>query len=532
MIPQGSFMVFKFSATSIPFFVGFALALTVVIITRRWRTQLSTRAFCLMMAAVAWWALAAGMEMNTANIEGKITWSKLYYLGNNSTPVLMLLFVLHFTRRDAWLNRRAIALLWVIPIASMLLALTNEWHHLIWTDTPLDPVTGNYLWNHGVGFYIMVAYLYSLVAICIFLMARAATKMETPFRAQALTILVAFTVPAATSISYVLGFTPLAGVDLTPCFFALSGAVLTWGILRMQMLDVLPVAHDMVIESMTDGVIVLDARGRIVDINPAVRRLIGAHPDLRIGVSATKPLGAWIRSEEPTEIHLEATHNYIEVIPAPLKDHRGNPVGRVVMLRDITDRKKAELALGQLNLRLQERISQINLLQEQLREQAIRDSLTGLYNRRFLDESLSRELARAQRESYPVALVMIDIDGFKCFNDTYGHEAGDKILQALAGHLNVSCRGGDIVCRFGGDEFSLVLPGLLPRIAQRRANEWRAAFENVRIDFNQLQLFTTFSAGIAVFPIHGKNAAELIRAADHALYSAKAAGRNCVRVKG
>ncbi len=168
------------------------------------------------------------------------------------------------------------------------------------------------------------------------------------------------------------------------------------------------------------------------------------------------------------------------------------------------------------------------VLQKELEEQAIRDSLTGLYNRRFLDETLSRELSRAERDKYSVSVVMLDLDYFKMFNDTYGHDVGDMMLKQLGKLLSSQVRAGDIACRYGGEEFVVVMPKASLSVAKQRANDWRMKFESQVLTHEGEILNGTLSAGVAVFPLHGTSSEEIIRKADQAMYSAKAAGRNLV----
>ncbi len=164
-----------------------------------------------------------------------------------------------------------------------------------------------------------------------------------------------------------------------------------------------------------------------------------------------------------------------------------------------------------------------------LRAQAIRDPLTGLFNRRYLTELLELELRRAQRSRYSVGVVMLDIDHFKRVNDTFGHQAGDMLLREFATLLKTNCRGGDIVARFGGEEFVLVLPSVSLEDATRRAETLRKASEDLQLVRDHRTLGpVTVSLGVAVFPNHGTTGEALIQAADAALYRAKQGGRNRV----
>jgi diguanylate cyclase (GGDEF)-like protein len=186
----------------------------------------------------------------------------------------------------------------------------------------------------------------------------------------------------------------------------------------------------------------------------------------------------------------------------------------------------ADSNLRTANETLTSSLAEIRELHLRLQEQAIRDPLTGLYNRRYLDETLERELSRAKREGYPISLTMIDLDHFKLVNDTYGHKAGDEVLIALSTLLQSQAREGDIPCRHGGEEFVLVLPRMSLEVASQRAEQWREAFGNMKTRHGEFEIGATMSIGLATYPDHAATAEDLIDSADQALYKAKAAGRN------
>lgn len=171
-------------------------------------------------------------------------------------------------------------------------------------------------------------------------------------------------------------------------------------------------------------------------------------------------------------------------------------------------------------------------LRETLRNQSIRDPLTNLFNRRYMEETLLRELARATRELTEIGIVQIDIDHFKPFNDTYGHDVGDALLSAFGGLLLSMFRDFDVPCRYGGEEFTLILPNSSLGETAQRAEALRESVRDLQIaaisGLSTMPRAPTISVGIAAFPLHGSTAEMLIRAADQALYQAKAAGRDCI----
>ncbi|HLJ59337.1 MAG TPA: sensor domain-containing diguanylate cyclase [bacterium] len=170
-------------------------------------------------------------------------------------------------------------------------------------------------------------------------------------------------------------------------------------------------------------------------------------------------------------------------------------------------------------------------LRDTLRAQSIRDPLTGLFNRRYMEESLEREIHRSLRRSAGMAVVMLDIDFFKLFNDTYGHEAGDAVLSAFGALLLANSRKEDIACRYGGEEFTLILSEATHKEALDRAEQLRTVAADLHVRHRGEALGSiTISVGVAVFPTHGTNGKALLRAADSALYRAKQNGRARVEV--
>jgi diguanylate cyclase (GGDEF)-like protein len=170
-------------------------------------------------------------------------------------------------------------------------------------------------------------------------------------------------------------------------------------------------------------------------------------------------------------------------------------------------------------------------LRENLKRSAIVDPLTGLYNRRYLNETLSREMARAQRGKQSLGIIMLDVDHFKSFNDNYGHEAGDIVLKEVGGRLKQACRASDIACRYGGEEFVLVLPEASLEIVTARAEDIRLSMKDISLMYGGVVLpQITISAGVSMSPDNGQIADALLKAADDALYQAKRNGRDQVHV--
>ncbi len=184
---------------------------------------------------------------------------------------------------------------------------------------------------------------------------------------------------------------------------------------------------------------------------------------------------------------------------------------------------KARLRAGQRILELED---QLVAAREELRQQAIRDPLTGLFNRRHMEEFLDRELSRAERRHVPLSVAMLDLDHFKQFNDSYGHDAGDAVLRKVGEFLTTQLRGEDVACRYGGEEFTVILPEAKLSDAESRLDNLRKQLESL----SDLPARVTMSVGLAAFPHHGATPAALLKVADQALYRAKRHGRDQVVV--
>jgi diguanylate cyclase (GGDEF)-like protein len=209
----------------------------------------------------------------------------------------------------------------------------------------------------------------------------------------------------------------------------------------------------------------------------------------------------------------------LHVQPAPRDARRdlSRAADAVESLQRLAESAAGQVALTLANLRLQ----------ETLRGQAIHDPLTGLFNRRYMEESLDRELQRAARIGTSLGLILMDIDHFKRFNDSFGHEAGDLLLAALGNLLRTLVREEDIVCRYGGEEFTAIFPGASLEATIQRAEEIRDGVRRLTVPSEHGELGSiTLSLGVAAYPEHGLSSRKLLAAADAALYRAKEEGRD------
>jgi len=516
------------------------LAFAVVWVSLRHEEFPGSRTFPFLMLSVVAWSLLSGFEAAAVELSAKLVLSKIEYVGLAATPLFFLVFAAEYSRRGRWLGGFRRIALWIPATATVILAATNESTRWLWAEYLPGPTgTNSFVYAHGPAYYFVAAYVYLFVLIGCILVARSALRRSGPERRQAMTILLASVVPLIAGLLYVIDVSVAPGLDLIPVSFAITGLVFFTGIGIFRVFDVVPAARSALVEQTSDAVIVADAKGQIVDANPTASLWLPATDSL-IGCPITEAVASW-RLLRTACLKAEAAHmelilqddplRYVDAQVTPLRDRRGRSRGCFVALRDITTRYRDELELQRVNEQLAEQVRQIEALHDELREQAIRDGLTGLFNRRYLDEILPRELSRASREKDMLSIVMIDIDHFKLANDRYGHGEGDRLLAVLGTVLREGTRPGDIACRYGGEEFLLVLPNTPPEIARSRMDDLRSQYiERLRV--KNFRSPPTLSAGVAAFPTHAQSDEELLQAADSALYRAKDEGRDRVCVAG
>jgi diguanylate cyclase (GGDEF)-like protein/PAS domain S-box-containing protein len=523
--------------------IGACMAFIVALIAWQRQETPGGKSLTAMMLAAAIWAWGAAMEHATIGIPGQIFWSKIQYIGTVSCPVLLLTFALEYNHFYRWLTQRNIALVFIVPLITLVLAFTNEWHSLIWTSFSPSPAGNNIIiFGHGIGFWVgAVGYSYFVMMVGTILLIRGALSLSAPYRRQVVMVVTAAITPWIVNAIYIAGLSPVPGLELTPLVVVFTGAIFAWAIFQFQLLDLAPIARYSLVETMAEGMLVLDQQNRVVDTNPAAQRLLGKRAVIAIGKYIGDIFSAWPElkklffqnnPEKRTEMTVQNTGgDYLEISISPVHDRQDRFTGQFVVIRDITEKRRIQDEIQQANEHLRQQLAEIETLQAHLRERAIRDSLTGLFNRRYLDETLERELSRAKRDTYEISLLMIDIDHFKRLNDTNGHKAGDQILKALGDFLLAGVRQGDIVCRYGGEEFLIIMPGVHLKDAQYRAETICQGFSILSVKYEEMELRATISIGVAIFPQHGSSSDEIIRAADSAMYAAKQAGRNTVCVK-
>ncbi|MGY1729333.1 diguanylate cyclase [Geodermatophilus sp. SYSU D01062] len=504
---------------------------------RRRRTPAAT-ALAVTMAGVATWSAADGVVY----LAGSEPVQRVY------VPLLMAAvglvvvgtWVLARTVADpSWrLSPRAAALLAVEPVLLVLTGALPATRDLVMTDMVTGTAGAESRVTFGPLFLAHTAYSYALIGVAYAVLARRWLRVAGVFRRQIGILLGSACLSTVGNVVAVGGQLDGHGTDVTPLFFLLTGLLDCWAIFRGGLLRLVPVAREQVVETVPDAVLVVDPDGVLIDCNPAATRMLRElRPELDgdlVGrplhdVAGPRAVGVLLSTERRDGHRVAEVRPgvWLDVRDSAVADPRGRALGRILVVRDVSEQQRRQLAVERLNRQLAEQVEVIERLRAVLAEEAVRDPLTGLHNRRHLDRALEADLARRPRTGQ-LSLLVVDVDHFKAVNDRFGHASGDRVLLGVAGTLAAAVREGDTAARLGGEEFVVVLPGAGREQALARAEQVRREVAATRHLLDGEDVGVTVSVGVAVCPADGTSAAALLEAADRALYTAKATGRDRV----
>ncbi len=336
-----------------------------------WRRRRSPggTAFFLTMVAAFVWAVCEGLEASVVGMAGKLLFSTLAYAGTVNVAPLFLVFAIAYRRggwRPPWW---VLAGMWAIPAATVVLAATNGAHGLVWSALVAKPGTTIVVYEHGPWWWVALGYYAALALAAAAIIAVTALRTDRIYARQAAILLAGLALPWIATVVYLLPGNPLPGLDLAPVAFAFSGFLLLVGLGRFRLLDVVPVARDTLVEDMDDGLVVLDDRDRVVDMNPAARRLFATTPEavgrpLEEAVPVLAPvlarLGAGAASTELALAGDSARH--LDVRSSVLAGRDGVASGRLLVIRDLTERKRLELEREKLIGDLQSALADVKTL--------------------------------------------------------------------------------------------------------------------------------------------------------------------------
>ncbi len=438
-------MHWQYNPYVLPLVITAAISATIAFFAWRRRPAPGAMPLVFLMLAVCEWSLGYAVGMASADLPAKVFWAKVQYFGIVSVPIMWLFLVLQYTNLERWLTRRNRILLAMMPLLTLLLAWTNESHGLVWSGIRLD-TSGSFsvlYLSYGAFFWVWVSYSYLLVLLGSILLLQAAVRSPHLYRRQAVALLIATLAPWVGNVLRVSGLNPFPHLDLTNFAFTLSGLVAAWALFRLRLLDIVPVAYDAVIKSMDDGVIVLDAQNRIVDINPAAGHIFGHSTSEAIGQPAARilygPPGLLERYRDATEAQAEIilgigeARRTFDLHISPLYDQHERLTGRLIVLRDFTERKRAEEALqkahNNLDFRVRERTADLMVANEQLQRE--------ITERKRMEEALQRSKREWENTFHAISdwVSLLDLERRIMRTNAMGEEWGGMTLTEMVGQI-------------------------------------------------------------------------------------------------
>ena len=470
-----------------------------------------TRTFLWFSSFTAIYAFGYALSLSSTTLEGMKFWTAVQYAGMPFSAPATLILVLQYIGLDKHLNRKTYFLYYLIPVISLVMVSTNDFHHLFYQNVYLDYLNETAIMQITAGQWYLIhgAYTFGTLAIAFILLLINWFKSKANRTIQMSILITGVLVPIITAFIYLLGLTP-TGLDPVPIMMIFTSSLYLYAIISTKFLLVPPIVKDSIIESMGDAVVVLDQTYYVKDFNQSARQL---YPHIRIGEHIASVVGldshllplvkkintkTVIAELEKGEEHKE----YYQVKLSPIRNNNVSPVGITMVYMNITEQKKEQLNLTRL---------------------AYTDILTQIYNRAYVLQK-AEEMFTSQQD---MAIILFDIDYFKKINDTYGHLAGDEALKHIAALCKKSIHNEIVLGRYGGEEFILFLYNDGLNEVLTLANRLRRLIDESPLFFNGILIKLSASFGVAIKE-HHRSVEELIEAADYALYGAKNEGRNTV----
>ncbi len=484
------------------------------------------RPFIFFMLCVFIYSLGYMLELSGYSAESIFFSLKIEYIGIPFIPVFWFLFAFEYNKYKIK-NVFLYASLFFIPVVTFILLYTNNYHHFYYSEFSID-TSGSFPVASvvkGIWYYVQFVYTQILSLVGVILFYTMARKTKGYRKKQANAIFLASIIPWCGNLTEQLGLS-LQGIDMEPFYLTLPIPVFAVGMTRLLMFNLAPIARAKVFETIRTSVLVFDKNFNLADFNPFASNVLPELTEDSIGLSAYEVLKKrkgftdQIKTMGDTPMEVEFQHNdetiHFSVSATKLVSSCGKNLGVVVMLYDITENK---------------------CLLKRLHKMASFDALTQVYSRHFFMDSCMIEINRVSRFGGSLPFMLIDIDYFKKVNDTFGHIAGDLVLQTVTSTFRSVLRASDIVGRYGGEEFAILLPETDFEGARSLAERLRKEVKALTTFYDGNEIKVTISIGIACYStnecmedINGNDILNvLIKTSDTALYKAKNMGRDQVQ---
>lgn len=345
-------MSYKFQLISWILLVTTLINVFVILIAWRRRNRIVAKYLILLASGAAIWTFSSIFETAATDISHVLLWAQISYLGITIVPLAYFLLALAYGQHYKYLTPRIIILLSIVPLFTLLMVATQNWHHVYYTSISIDPNTNMPIYGYSIWFWLYTIYSYLLLAIGVILLIRTIVSVPSRYKSQIITIIVGAVLPFTGNIIYVFKINPVPGLDWTPIAFGLSGLFLAWGILGFQLLNLVPIARNKLVEAMKIGVLVTDYHGKILDFNPAMQSITGISAKNAIGQNVIQTFSYWeefidcydVKTNMREEICFidEEDKYYYDLQTTLLYDRRKQSVGQIIMLHDITEQKQSE----------------------------------------------------------------------------------------------------------------------------------------------------------------------------------------------
>ena len=468
----------------------------------------------LLMLSAAVYCFGSAGEVAQTTLPKAMFWLHVEYIGS---PWLPSLWVLLARKHNHLPNRPG--LLIVIPLITVAAEWTNSLHSLYDRSACMEYRAPFWVVSvdRGPLAWLFLVYMYSALLYGTWIYISKFRRSSRLFRMQSLLFASSALPPLAGYLIYLTGWSPW-GLDIAPVMICFSSIMGYFAVFRYEIFDLVPMARSLVFNSMRDAVFVADLRYRMVDLNPAARELSSYLGQIDLG---DEILPAFSGIYPPQEIFNDSSSLQIQMMDLRIGAELQNFEVRILPLG--AEKHQSGWAVILANV-----TAQVRLVHE-LRHHAETDELTGIANRRSFIITIERECARSKRHKTPFSVLVLDVDGFKGINDRFGHATGDHVLTACVSRILSSLRQIDILSRFGGDEFAVLLPEAGSDGAFEVAERIRASIADTPIEIEDKIIQASVSIGLATLSLdQSADWEHLLEQADQALYRAKAEGKNRV----
>ena len=467
--------------------------------------------FSIMCLSIAVYVIGYGFELRSHNIDQIKFFLKTEYFG----LVFMITFGMIFSYKFHFNKNPSLKLSIVflfIPMLTLFFSSTNEFHHLFYANVSAIQYEDGILVNikKGPWYFVNIIYSYIVLIFGEIVFYCSWRFSQYKLKTQAFWLFFGSICPGFVNIPYIAGFSPLQ-IDFTPFGFGMLAISYSIAIFCYDFLEIKEIISSFTFSNISEGIIIIDDSNRLIDFNTAAQKIFNSLDMRRIGIDFSyfwnnKKIIKEEKNRFEIEIIKDNKKKYYEFRTTDLKE-KTKLLGYVYFIQDITNQKE--------------------MIQE-LNNMANYDYLTQVYNRRRLMEEAEKELVRAKTYGSYISVLMIDIDHFKKINDKYGHLAGDKVIKMVIKACKDNLRIPDVIGRYGGEEFIIILPNTDKKNATNIAEYIREYVHDLKIEFNEEKIMVTVSIGVVCAIIKNDTISieKMIYEADKGLYYAKNHGRN------